>query len=259
MTEYSIDYLRSLGKPSWFGLGFIQLKMDENHRFHFWHPELPHDSAFDHEWHDHRYDFKSTVLVGSITNELAYWREDKKGDHAMWEVCCSGGGADYKCEATLIPIGEFTTLAGESYLLNRDTLHRTQAERCMTLQSRTSDTLKQRARVVATSYTSPNPFDYDLPESQLWEAIADLVGTPGYHLKKIEKGELGEISKIREEVEELIDAWEQNARIMELVELSDLIGAIDAFLARHHPGYSYDDLRIMNGITARAFKNGART
>lgn len=81
---------------------------------------------------------------------------------------------------------------------------------------------------------------------------------PGYHITPIEKGELGEISKIQEEVDELCDAHEQQSKIMELVELSDLVGAIRLYLGRHHPGTTLQDLIIMADITARAFANGRR-
>ena len=45
---------------------------------------------------------------------------------------------------------------------------------------------------------------------------------------------------------------------MELVELSDLYGAIDLYLKVHHPGISMEDLAIMSRITERAFQSGRR-
>jgi hypothetical protein len=81
----------------------------------------------------------------------------------------------------------------------------------------------------------------------------------GYHLARIPKGELGESSKILEEVLELIDAETQDCVIMGLVELSDLIGAVNAYLAKHHPGITLADLSTMARITKRAFDNGFRT
>jgi len=80
----------------------------------------------------------------------------------------------------------------------------------------------------------------------------------GYHISDISKGELGEISKIQEEVDELRDAALQGSKIMELVELSDLYGAIKLYLEKHHSGHTMDDLKTMSGITARAFTNGFR-
>lgn len=60
---------------------------------------------------------------------------------------------------------------------------------------------------------------------------------PGYHLAEIERGVFGEASKIREEVEELLDAEAQGVRLMALVELSDLVGAVEGYAARQHPGH----------------------
>lgn len=260
MKEYlKIDKLRESGAtPTWFGLGFIQLKMDDRHRMHFWHPELPSSGAYDEEWHDHRYSFNSHVLVGSIRNEIGFSAPNPKGEFSEFEVCCEGGGATFKQKVDVHYLTEFETRAGETYFLQQDALHKVWANRCVTLQTRYLSSVKDKARVVATKFNSPNPFDANLPEAQLWEIIEDLVGKPGYHLANIEKGELGEVSKIREEVEELVDACDQEAKIMQLVELSDLTGAIEAFLDRHHPDTSVYDLFKMKDITKRAFVNGRR-
>ena len=80
----------------------------------------------------------------------------------------------------------------------------------------------------------------------------------GYHLTKIPGGTLGEFSKIKEEVLELEDALMQDCKIMALVELSDLCGAIKHFLSNHFPNFTLDDLLKMNHITERAFNNGTR-
>ncbi len=79
-----------------------------------------------------------------------------------------------------------------------------------------------------------------------------------YHLKEIPKGVYGESSKILEEVLELQDAEAQDAKIMALAELSDILGAIDGYIERHYPDISMDDLYIMAVLTARAFKSGHR-
>ena len=80
----------------------------------------------------------------------------------------------------------------------------------------------------------------------------------GYHLKEIKKGTIGEISKIKEEIEELEDAINQDAKIMALVELSDLYGSIELYLEKHFPNIKMEDLKKMSMITQRAFKNGRR-
>jgi rubrerythrin len=80
----------------------------------------------------------------------------------------------------------------------------------------------------------------------------------GYHTKKIQKGEFGHASKIREEYEEFIDAYEQSNPVMELVELSDLIGAIEAYVLSHYD-IELVDLIKMKEATQSAFQDGTRS
>lgn len=80
----------------------------------------------------------------------------------------------------------------------------------------------------------------------------------GYHKTNIPKGEIGEISKIQEEVLELQDAFEQGVRVMTLCELSDLYGAMEAFLERYYDDITMDDIKQMSEVTRRAFKSGER-
>jgi hypothetical protein len=56
----------------------------------------------------------------------------------------------------------------------------------------------------------------------------------GYHRKEITKGILGEFSKIKEEFDELEDAFEQEDPILQLCELTDLIGAIEHYALNKH-------------------------
>lgn len=79
----------------------------------------------------------------------------------------------------------------------------------------------------------------------------------GYHLTEIPKGVLGEFSKIEEEFLEALDALKQNNNVMLLIELSDLLGAIDAFVNRYN--LTLEDLIIMKDATKRAFDDGTRS
>ena len=54
----------------------------------------------------------------------------------------------------------------------------------------------------------------------------------GYHTRKIKKGMLGTSAKIREEYEEFVDAVQQGNVVMQLIELSDLLGAVDAYVKK---------------------------
>ena len=80
----------------------------------------------------------------------------------------------------------------------------------------------------------------------------------GYHISEIKKGIFGHLSKIQEELDELKDAEMQGVRILMLVELSDLVGAIEQYLKIHLPGYTLHDLQEMAALTRKAFKEGRR-
>jgi hypothetical protein len=57
---------------------------------------------------------------------------------------------------------------------------------------------------------------------------------PGYHINVIDKGVYGEFSKVAEEFQEVQDAWEQKCSIMAIVELSDMLGAMETFYPNFH-------------------------
>ena len=78
----------------------------------------------------------------------------------------------------------------------------------------------------------------------------------GYHIKKIKRGKYGEVSKIQEELDELIDALEQNNKVMAMSELSDLYGAIDGYMQKHFPDFNMQHLAIMAEATTPAFDDG---
>lgn len=78
----------------------------------------------------------------------------------------------------------------------------------------------------------------------------------GYHIKEIARGKFGEFSKIREEFLEAEDALEQDNKVMLLVELADLIGAIEEYCSKYN--IKLDDLIRMKEATKRAFKDGTR-
>lgn len=78
----------------------------------------------------------------------------------------------------------------------------------------------------------------------------------GYHLQPIERGTLGQFSKIKEEFLELEDAVKQKNLILQMVEMSDLLGAIEQY--GKTLGLSLDDIIRMLRATERAFKNGHR-
>lgn len=97
------------------------------------------------------------------------------------------------------------------------------------------------------------------PHWHLVEVPRESDKPKGYHITDIPKGVLGEASKIVEEAQEFADACLQKSNIMALVELSDLYGAMEHYLNKHHPTVTMADLETMASITKRAFDSGQRT
>jgi len=79
----------------------------------------------------------------------------------------------------------------------------------------------------------------------------------GYHINEIERGIFGEFSKIKEEFLEAEDALQQENKIMALVEMADLIGAIEGYCLKNY-NITLEDLIKMKEATKRAFTDGTR-
>jgi hypothetical protein len=79
----------------------------------------------------------------------------------------------------------------------------------------------------------------------------------GYHINQIEKGNLCHPSKITEEYYEFLDACNQHNPVLELVELTDLIGAIESY-TKFRYNIDLEQLIKMTRCTQSAFKSGER-
>lgn len=71
----------------------------------------------------------------------------------------------------------------------------------------------------------------------------------GYHIREIENGVFGQFSKIKEEFDEFLDALDQNCTLMALLELSDLLGALEGYCLKKN--ISFTDL-ISKSVEAAA-------
>jgi len=79
----------------------------------------------------------------------------------------------------------------------------------------------------------------------------------GYHKNEIKKGELGEFSKIQEEFDELTDAFEQGDKVLQICELTDLIGSIESYSLNKF-NLTLDDLISFSNKTKESFKENKR-
>lgn len=159
-----------------FGLGFVQVKINERFRLHFYAPELP---PFVESPHDHRYNFVSRVLSGSIKN-VTY--DLLPGD--TWEVrkeSCRPGIKAAEQEPFLMSCDlkirnvQFVR-AGEEYFMPHQLFHTVRSQGCVTLLDR-GPYEKEFAFVASRKgEIAPCPFSGNIPEERLWEIIERMLG-----------------------------------------------------------------------------------
>lgn len=97
-------------------------------------------------------------------------------------------------------------------------------------------------KILSIHYDINNSYDY-----------INIDNHFSWHKRKISKGVYGEFSKIEEEVEEAKDALEQNNNLMYLIELSDILGAIEGIVEKH--GLTLSDLKTFSNKVKESKRN----
>jgi hypothetical protein len=177
MQNYlNIDWLKSNHKMiHYFGLGFIQLKIDDQTRIHFYTPELP-PIVSQEDIHNHRYDFFSQVLKGHFSQAL--FNVIDGNTHLREQESCKEG---VSCETPPTPCAveinsEHKYVAGSAYFIKAETFHRVSAEG-ITLLKR-GEPKKDFAEVIRRAGSEKTcPFSQKIEESRLWEIIECMIKT----------------------------------------------------------------------------------
>jgi hypothetical protein len=177
MEKYlNIDWLKANHQLiHYFGLGFIQLKIDDSTRMHFYTPKLPPIVA-EEDVHSHRYDFFSQVLKGFLNQSIFNVIE---GDSHLRELeSCK---EDVKSEVSpslcaLKLCSEHKYLKGSAYFISTDTFHRVSAEG-ITLLKR-SEVKKNFAEVIRpVNGNKICPFSAKVEKSRLWEIVECMINS----------------------------------------------------------------------------------
>lgn len=161
----------------YFGLGFIQIKLDLTTRIHVYHPDVP---AFVEEPHDHRYDFISSVLSGGLKNTVWMLGDSGWDVNVEFESCTAGekevpAGSMGKAYV----LGDFLTYQGSGYHMNADTFHTVSPDftygPCVTMIRR-SLPHKEFARILRLP-GSPAvcPFSKPMGQDTLWGIVAECL------------------------------------------------------------------------------------
>jgi hypothetical protein len=170
-----VEYLRANHSMiHYFGLGFIQLKLNDRERMHFYIPGLE-PIVPEEDVHNHRYDFQSTILRGRLTQELWSPHRSAEGTHVIEEVTCEEGVAAERTPGIFIleMDSSHTYVEGSSYMVSHRQFHKVRpgSEGCITLIER-SGYKKNLAQVVKPiDGDSICPFSRKIPEDELWGLV----------------------------------------------------------------------------------------
>lgn len=182
-----LSQLRQSGAtPHYFGLGFIQLKLDTTRRLHFWVPHWPVIPGADTELHNHRYSFSSTVLQGTLVQEIfrlptdqALRANPRPGDLEVVEVSCQPGAASepqvlgYAAPRKVLHL---TTHAGGQYRLDPIDFHRAFPQGDVITRLDRQAVESQTARVLRPPGSAfACPFSIEKTQDECWAEIERML------------------------------------------------------------------------------------
>ncbi len=179
MNKNQIEKLLATTTPNFFGLGFIQCKINQHERIHFYHPQLIPTVNIEEEIHNHRYDFESTVLMGKINNKkYQFVVNEDNPTHFLQDESCN---ASVKVENSKNIYGQINLISdervikGETYLMNFNEFHTFSTSKCITHLKR-SDYKQNFAQVVRPLNSQIIcPFSIKLSEQECWDIIQDCL------------------------------------------------------------------------------------
>lgn len=160
----------------WFGLGFIQIKINDVYRVHIYTDKLPRTSNIE-EIHNHRYHFVSRILKGTLEQTLYDVVKDEKGENILTQETCNPHTkkAFPEFRVTVNEMGRQTFAKGSEYYIDQMQFHRVYSKDAITLLCR-SIVQRSEADVVYHEDLSPVcPFSVKVTEAELWKIVEEAL------------------------------------------------------------------------------------
>lgn len=179
MNKNELKEIVSKTEPKFFGLGFIQCKINDRERIHFYHPTLVPTVNIEEEVHNHRYDFESTILMGKINNKKYQFIEDNdNATHFLQSESCNESIKIEKSNniyGTVVLESDECISKGEAYLMKFYEFHTFHTTKCITYLKRSS--YKQDTAQVIRPINSEIicPFSIKLSPEECWNIINDCL------------------------------------------------------------------------------------
>lgn len=166
-------------KPNYFGLGFIQCKISESIRAHFYHPSIQPIVNIEEEIHDHRYNFTSYILHGKLINKRYKFVEDDNGQYIKQFESCNKNIEVKDQKITIGNIENFgksdNLIENCNYYMDHRWFHTIQSENCVTLLRR-SEYKKEYSNVIRPINSEKIcPFSKTVDAQECWNIIKELL------------------------------------------------------------------------------------
>lgn len=175
------DYTPTAETISLHGLGFIQVKLPGNRRLHVWHPDLPRRGCFERSSiHNHRFSFRSTVLVGTQVNRVVRVENDPNGSHDLISHdgprSEKGGRLSYVSgRVSIRPCKPASYKPGQSYTMPELLYHDTpNTGVVITLMTKLYEGTVHACSLIEHGHEFDQSFDrFQLTPDQLWAFVLD--------------------------------------------------------------------------------------
>lgn len=161
----------------YFGLGFIQLKLNDAERVHFY-TDLIHTTVKEEEVHNHRYNFVSTILSGHLEQHVFELDMDstEKPYYLTQETCNAADKRDFPkvdCNVSLAMINQH--VIGDRYYIDHHTFHRVSSTDAITHVKRSgykkefADVIFKKGQEVVC------PFSVKRTDEELFDIVEEIL------------------------------------------------------------------------------------
>lgn len=179
------DFTPTKEQISLHGLGFIQIKLPGSRRMHVWHPDLPRRRCFD--WsaiHNHRFSFRSMVLVGHQVNRRYNVLEGLQLDAGTHDRIShdgprseKGGRLSFVADGARVSAMPDEIFApGQSYEMPIGQYHETPNSGVVVtvMEKLVEGTSFHASTLIERGRTFDQDFDrFQLPPERLWQFVVD--------------------------------------------------------------------------------------
>lgn len=179
------DFSPTQEQVSLHGLGFMQVILPASKRLHVWHPDIPRRKCHAvSSIHNHRFAFKSTVLIGTMVNRRyeivrspeAYATHDMVShDGERLATGARRSFVDGHCKVTPYPDEVYEP--GQSYYMDALAYHETVASGVVvTLMEKLHEGTVHAHSIIAKGHVFDQSFDrYQWTRERLWSLLVGAL------------------------------------------------------------------------------------